>query len=204
MNGGNRIDVLIVEDNPGDVVIIEEMLKDLKIDLNITLAEDGLEAVNLLKNTGSVMPDLMILDLNLPRMDGFDVLRMMKADDGLRSIPVVVMTGSLKKEDENKARSLGAADYCIKPATVEEMETTLMCLRGHLGPSWTKRNNDGPGSSASMSWDHLVSVSDGRLPPLCDQRFIMDDLDENWNGWDVAMHQMFRSWDSDVLSGPPT
>ena len=104
----------------------------------------------------------MILDLNLPRMDGFDVLRMMKADDGLRSIPVVVMTGSLKKEDENKARSLGAADYCIKPATVEEMETTLMCLRGHLGPSWTKKKQRWTGVIRQYELGTiLVSVSDG-------------------------------------------
>ena len=76
--------VLIVEDNPGDTGIIKEILSDLKMDLSITLAEDGLEAINLLKNKEKGVPDLIILDLNLPRMDGFEVLKFMKNDDKLR------------------------------------------------------------------------------------------------------------------------
>ena len=104
------------------------------------------------------------------------------------------MTGSLKKEDETKRRSLGAADYCIKPATVEEMETTLMCLRGHLGPSWTKRNNDGPGSSASMSWDYLVSVYYGLLPPLCDPRSSWTILTRTGTGGTWPCTRCSRSW----------
>ncbi len=82
----DNIAVLIVEDNPGDTGIIKEILSDLKMDLNVTTAEDGLEAINLLKNKEKDVPDLVILDLNLPRMDGFEVLRLMKEDDELRSI----------------------------------------------------------------------------------------------------------------------
>ncbi len=82
-----------------------------------------------------MIPDLIILDLNLPRMDGFEVLDLMKKDDELRSIPVVVITGSLRSEDETRARSLGAIEYCIKPSTVEEMDRLISCFRDRLRPS---------------------------------------------------------------------
>ncbi len=180
-----KVKVLIVEDNPADAFMIEEMLKELKMELNIKIVEDGLEAVNLLKNKGNVVPDLIILDLNLPRMDGFDVLKLMKNADDLRTIPVVVLTGSLKKEDEVRARRMGADDYCLKPATVEEMETTMMCLRDHLMPSRSKGRGDGTGPLINM--DPYISQSpfeERRTPPSYNERLIEDHLDDGlWNKW---------------------
>ena len=165
--GDDKRTILIVEDNPGDVFMIQEMLRDLGMDLGVMVVEDGLEAMGLLKNEGNIMPDLMILDLNLPKMHGFDVLEMMKADEGLRSIPVVIMTGSLREEDEVKARSMGITDYRIKPATVEEMERTGMSLRDDLAILYhgTPRNRVS-GPSVGVELNSPLSFPGGSSCPF--------------------------------------
>ena len=112
-----KMTVMIVEDNPGDVFLLEEMLKDIELDLNVMVIDDGKQAVSVLMREWSSTPDLVILDLNLPRMNGFDVLAYMKSSPALSDIPVIVMTGSLRDEDEVRARCMGVADYCLKPAT---------------------------------------------------------------------------------------
>ncbi|HEY3420261.1 MAG TPA: response regulator [Methanomassiliicoccales archaeon] len=182
----NRLEVLIVEDNPGDAYIIKELLKDLKLNLNITLAEDGQEAVNFLKAKRNGTPGLVILDLNLPKINGFEVLSFMKSSQQLATIPVVVMTGSLRREDEQKSRELGAADYCIKPATVEEMERSEMCLRAHLEPlSRQRENKSGNGPSVRVSHhDYCSPGRDCRAPtPKCD-RFVVDAYENGpWTPW---------------------
>ncbi len=91
------------------------------------------------------------------------------------------MTSSLRSEDEVKARSLGATDYLIKPATVDEIEATALYLRGRLSPSKSKGQNNGTGSSAHMSLCPLMNVGDGRLQSPGDPGFIMDALNETWN-----------------------
>ena len=104
-------------------------------------------------------PDLVILDLNLPRMNGFDVLACMKAESSLGSIPVIVMTGSLRKEDEVRARSLGAADYCIKPATFIEIERARGCLKAQLEIiNCNKREKRGPSTDLAEPF-HVRSSS---------------------------------------------
>jgi DNA-binding response OmpR family regulator len=135
---GTRSEVLIVEDNPGDAFMIEEMLNELKLELKVSVVKDGQEALDILSDGQDNVPDLVILDLNLPRVDGFGVLKYMKARQKLSSIPVVVMTGSLRTEDEKMSRELGAADYCLKPATVDEMDTTINCLKRNLAIQPTK------------------------------------------------------------------
>ena len=89
--------------------MIKEMLNDLKLTLNITVAKDGQAALDILKNIRNGKPGLVILDLNLPKVNGFEVLTYIKSSQTLRSIPVVVMTGSLRGEDEQRSRELAAS-----------------------------------------------------------------------------------------------
>lgn len=159
----NKLEILIVEDNPGDAYIIQDILKGLKLNLSITVAEDGQEALNILNTKQNAMPGLVILDLNLPKLNGFQVLSFMKASDNLATIPVVVMTGSLRSEDELRSRELGAADYCIKPATVEEIERSETCLRTHLDPLSRQRGNQG-GSGPSFRVSMGDCQANGRTP----------------------------------------
>jgi len=147
---GKEMKVLIVEDNPGDAFMIEDMLHDLKLGMKINVAKDGQEALDILMDGQYNAADLVILDLNLPKVDGFEVLKYMKARPKLNSIPVVVMTGSLRKEDEKRSRELGATDYCLKPSTSEEMDITKQCLRKNLELVPTKGKTYGPDTSASL------------------------------------------------------
>lgn len=115
-------------------MLISELLKDVSLPVHITMAKDGQEAMDMLKKgdgSNGPTPDF-VLDLNLPRVKGLGVLAYMKGTPSLRSVPVVVMAGSLKKDDEFKDRSMGGTDYCIKAATAVEMERSRDCLRGHL------------------------------------------------------------------------
>jgi two-component system, chemotaxis family, response regulator Rcp1 len=182
------LEVLIVEDNPGDVLIISDLLNDASPTVHITIAKDGQTALNILrKDDGSdaPAPDFVILDLNLPRVKGFDVLAYMKKTPALQSVPVVIMTGSLKKEDEIQARSMGAADYCIKPSTVEEMETSMTCLRGHLGSSsQNKGKGKGHEPSSTVIGDLQWDVEHQRFRPPWSERPITDVFNyQPWNMW---------------------
>jgi two-component system, chemotaxis family, response regulator Rcp1 len=113
------VDILLVEDNPGDVRLTKEALKEAKIRNTLHVAADGVEAIGFLRNTGGYaampQPDLIMLDLNLPRMDGREVLAEIKADPRLRRIPVVVLTTSSAEEDILKAYDLHANCYIAKP-----------------------------------------------------------------------------------------
>lgn len=182
---GNKLEVLIVEDNPADAFMVKEMLRDLKLELNITLAKDGREALDLLMDGLANAPDMVILDLNLPKVDGFEVLKLMKADNKRRAIPVIVMTGSLKKEDEKRARELGAIDYCMKPATAEEMERSEMCLRAQLEPLSNARRSSGSASSVDMALNsYHVKRGEWYAVTPYEHLFIMDVLDDgSWRPW---------------------
>jgi len=113
------MDILLVEDNPGDVVLTEEALQEGKIHSRLTIAEDGVEALAILRREGKYeqapRPDLILLDLNLPRMDGREVLAAIKASEDLRRIPVVVLTTSKAEEDVLKTYDLHANCYITKP-----------------------------------------------------------------------------------------
>lgn len=133
-----QIEIMIIEDNVGDALLISELLEEIGISIHTSVAKDGRTAMDILmkENVSPTpsLPDFVILDLNLPKVHGFDILAYMKATPSLRSIPVVVMTGSLNGEDEKKARSMGVTDYCSKPATADEMDLTTGCLKRHLLP----------------------------------------------------------------------
>jgi len=121
---GQPIHILLVEDNPGDVVLTEEALQEGKIHSRLTIAEDGVEALAMLKREGKYAnaprPDLILLDLNLPRMSGRELLAAIKADEALRRIPVVVLTTSKAEEDVLATYDLHANCFITKPVGMEK------------------------------------------------------------------------------------
>jgi len=113
------IDVLLVEDDPGDVLMTREAFADHKVANRLSVVSDGVSALEFLRKEGEYadapVPDLILLDLNLPRMDGREVLEALKADANLRAIPVVVLTTSEAEEDVVRSYSLHANAYVTKP-----------------------------------------------------------------------------------------
>ena len=118
------IDILLVEDNPGDVRLTQEALLEGKVKNRLYIAKDGVEAIEFLRREGNfhdaVRPDLILLDLNLPRKDGRQVLQEIKSDPALRVIPVVVLTTSEAEEDILKSYDLHANCYITKPVDLEQ------------------------------------------------------------------------------------
>jgi CheY-like chemotaxis protein len=117
------IDVLLVEDDPGDTLMIKEAFADNKVRNRLSCVSDGVEALAFLRREGSYAeaprPDLVLLDLNLPRKDGREVLEEVKADPELRTIPVVILTTSEAEEDILRSYSLHANAYVTKPVDFE-------------------------------------------------------------------------------------
>ena len=116
---GQPVEVLLVEDDPGDVDLTREMLTQEKVVVNLHVVGDGVEALAYLRREGpyrnAVRPDVVLLDLNMPRKDGREVLRDLKQDDHLKVIPVVVLTTSDAEGDVLKSYQLGANCYVTKP-----------------------------------------------------------------------------------------
>ena len=113
------ISVLLVEDDPGDVVLIEEAFEHNKVRNSLKIVGDGVEAMAYLKDEANSRPDLVLLDLNLPRKDGREVLEEVKADTDLRTIPIVVLTTSEAEEDILRSYDLHANAYVTKPVDFE-------------------------------------------------------------------------------------
>lgn len=113
------IDVLLVEDDPGDVLMTREAFLDNKVANTLHVVSDGVKALEFLRREGDYadapVPDLILLDLNLPKMDGREVLGAIKDDPALRTIPVVVLTTSESQEDVLRSYSLHANAYVTKP-----------------------------------------------------------------------------------------
>jgi len=130
MDCAGPIEVLLVEDNPGDVRLVREALRDFHLPLRLTVARDGEEALHLLFNGSSgkrpVRPNMILLDLNLPRRSGHEVLREVKEDSNLRTIPVVIVSSASSIEEVNNAYRLSANCYICKPL---DLETTLQTIR---------------------------------------------------------------------------
>jgi CheY-like chemotaxis protein len=116
---GRQIEVLLVEDDPGDVLMTKEAFHDYKLSNQLHVVTDGAEAMEFLRRQGehadAPRPDLVLLDLNLPRMDGREVLQAIKSDPDLASIPVVILTTSEAEEDVLRSYSLHANAYVTKP-----------------------------------------------------------------------------------------
>jgi two-component system, chemotaxis family, response regulator Rcp1 len=118
------IEILLVEDNPGDVRLTREALRDGKVHNNLSVVSDGVEALEFLHQEGQFAdaprPGLILLDLNLPRKDGRQVLAEIKSDPALSRIPVVVLTTSQAEEDVLKTYGLHANAYVTKPVDLEQ------------------------------------------------------------------------------------
>jgi two-component system, chemotaxis family, response regulator Rcp1 len=132
--GSTAIEILLVEDNPGDVMLTEEALLDSKVLNRLSVAEDGVEAMAMLRREAPYAdhprPDLVLLDLNLPRMDGREVLAAIKTDPDLRRIPVVILTTSEAEGDVMKAYDLHANCYIVKPVDLDQFIHVVRTIEG--------------------------------------------------------------------------
>lgn len=130
------VDVLLVEDNPGDVRLIQEVFKETKIKNVLHVARDGEEAMQMLKqeseNTMLTPPDLILLDLNLPKKDGRDVLKEIKSDNRFKCIPVVILTSSTREEDLIDTYKNNANCYISKPV---ELDSLIRVIQ-NIGNFW--------------------------------------------------------------------
>ena len=142
---GRPVEILLVEDSPGDVRLTREALRDGKVRNNLSVVTDGVEALAFLRREGryadAPRPDVILLDLNLPKKDGREVLAEVKADERLRRIPVVVLTTSADERDVLRSYELQAACYITKPVdldqfiavvqSIEDFWLTIVTLPGH-------------------------------------------------------------------------
>ena len=141
---GNHFDILLVEDNPADVRLTREAFKGSKLQSTLSVVKDGMEAMDFLRNSGSHVnagkPDLIFLDLNLPRKDGREVLAEIKADANLKRIPVVVLTTSRAETDIVTSYNLNANCYIVKPADIDQFCEVVLSAE-HF---WTKTATRSP------------------------------------------------------------
>jgi two-component system, chemotaxis family, response regulator Rcp1 len=126
------IEILLVEDSPADVRLTKEALKEEKLHINLHVANDGVEAMAFLRREGkyaqAVRPDLILLDLNLPRKDGREVLLEIKSDEKLKIIPVVILTVSKAEEDVLKTYKLHANCYITKPIDLNQFSRVVKTI----------------------------------------------------------------------------
>jgi len=128
------IEILLVEDNPGDVRLTLEVFKEARMQNNLHVAMDGVEALSFLRREGKYVaaprPDLILLDLNLPKKDGREVLAEIKTDESLKRIPVVALTTSRSEEDILKTYNLHVNCYIIKPVDFEQFMGVIKGIEG--------------------------------------------------------------------------
>jgi two-component system, chemotaxis family, response regulator Rcp1 len=126
---GTSMEVLLVEDSPGDVRLTQEAFRDASTPIRLHVASDGIEAMAFLRHQGAYVnaprPDIILLDLNLPRMDGREVLAQIKKDDDLKLIPTVILTTSDSEADIVKSYELHANCYLNKPVKLEDFEALV-------------------------------------------------------------------------------
>ena len=143
-NGAKRVDVLLVEDSPGDVRLTQEAFRAVNGAINLHVATDGMEAMAFLKHEGAYAnaprPDFILLDLNLPKLDGRHVLTRIKDDECLKTIPTVILTASDAEADILKCHQLGANCFLTKPVHLLDFESVVRSIiefwltRVHLPP----------------------------------------------------------------------
>jgi len=130
--GGIPIEVLLVEDSPGDVRLTQEAFRDANRSIHLQVATDGVEAMAVLRPQGTHVnaprPDIILLDLNLPKMDGREVLAEIKGDDHLKTIPTVILTISTAEADIVKSYQLQANCYLVKPVQLEAFESLVKSI----------------------------------------------------------------------------
>ncbi|MGO9015014.1 MAG: response regulator [Dissulfurispiraceae bacterium] len=131
-NMAKPIDILLVEDNPGDVRLTQEALKEAKVRNDLYVVNDGVEAMAFLRKQGVYKgvprPDMILLDLNLPKKNGHEVLTEIKSDDDLKRIPVVMLTISKAEEDIIKSYNLYANCFITKPVDLDQFLTVVKSI----------------------------------------------------------------------------
>ena len=127
-----RIDVLLVEDNPGDVRLTREAFREANASIRLHVASDGVEAMAFVRQEGShadaPRPDLILLDLNLPKMDGREVLAQIKRDDRLKTIPTIILTTSGAQADILRSYQLHANAYVSKPLQLDAFQSLVSSI----------------------------------------------------------------------------
>ena len=131
----DKMKVLVVEDEPNDVTIIRRAMLKSDVKCELSFAEDGEEALDFLYRRGkfedALRPDLILLDLGLPKKSGLEVLAEIKQDDKLRRIPVIVLTGSVREEDMVRSYDSGAASYMTKPVDSKDFERLIQTVQDY-------------------------------------------------------------------------
>lgn len=129
---GRTIEILLVEDSATDVMLAQEALADAKVSNNLSVVKDGVEAMAYLTKHGEYAdvprPDLILLDLNMPRKDGREVLAEVKADENLKLIPIVILTTSKAEQDVLNAYGLHANCYISKPVNFEQFANVVQAI----------------------------------------------------------------------------
>ncbi len=124
--------ILLVEDNPGDIRLTQEALKENQLDIHLDVVSDGEQAIDFLnkknKYVDAVRPHIILLDLNLPKKNGIEVLKEIKVQDGLKAIPVIVLTTSDADHDISKAYSLHANCYILKPVDFDDFVKVIQLI----------------------------------------------------------------------------
>ena len=125
--------ILLVDDNPDDVMIAKRAFQKCQIRNKVYVTHDGEEAIQFLRKEGNykdvLTSALVILDLNMPKVDGFEVLKTIKSDDELKSIPIIVLTSSERDEDIERAYKLGCNSFIVKPASFEDFVEAVMEIK---------------------------------------------------------------------------
>lgn len=128
-----HIHILLVEDNEGDIFLTREALEEWKIINKISIARDGKEAINFLEKhrdfSKNDLPDLILLDVNIPKKNGYEVLQQVKEDDALKHIPVIMLTTSSSEKDIMRSYKNHANCFITKPVEVEEFLSTLAGIK---------------------------------------------------------------------------
>jgi len=122
------IEILLIEDNAADVRLTVEAFKEARVANRLHVARDGVEAIRMLKEPATPRPDLILLDLNLPRKDGREVLQEIKQDDALRHIPVVILSTSQAEQDILHSYRLGANAFITKPVEIDQFFEVVRSL----------------------------------------------------------------------------
>jgi chemotaxis family two-component system response regulator Rcp1 len=152
------IHVLLVEDNEADVELTRDMFASTKSDIKMSVARDGIEAIDFLKRAGNNSelgyPTLILLDLNLPRKDGRQVLAVLKANDEFRRIPVVVLSSSDSEKDITNCYDLGANCYIVKPHDLQAYRAVVRMLEDYWLGAVSLPRREGHSNAAGIGYAH--------------------------------------------------